>query len=343
MTIDGIQVHAASKPFNVYGKTGNRSIGAGLRLSGALTRALSRSSVPFDVLDCSLYPFFHIFGARVVRPRTPTVVTWYEYWGEHWYEYLGWRGFFGKQVEHAAAKAPHRIIAVSQLVADGLRRQGIPDKRVELIPLGVDSRGIELIPPSTASSDVVFFGRLKNHKNVDLLLRAIALVREKRPKVTCAVIGDGPERGRLQVLARQLAIDSAVRFYGEVDDDEMLAIVKASKIFVHPSTKEGGASTTLLEANACGLPVIAVRHELGFDPWLIEHGVNGWWVRDSDPASIARAILDALSLIGTDVSMRNAVNERCRSFARASDLDRMTDRCEELYFEVSRVGRLRYL
>lgn len=330
---EGIRLHPALEPVDVYADGGGRAIAPGLRVSLGLTRALARSATDFDVIDCSLYPFFHIFGARVVRPRTPVVVSWYEFWGEYWYEYLGWKGFFGKAVESLATRVPTRIVAVSDLATNSLLHHGVPRERVVTVPLGVDTAGIASIPPSSAASDIVFFGRLKNHKNVDLLLRAVAVVKERRPEVVCAIVGDGPERPRLEALSDSLGLHGNTRFHGAVPDHEVVALVKASRVFVHPSTKEGGGSITMMEASACGVPTVAIRHPLGLDPSLIEHGVTGWWVDDATPEGLAAGIETALA-----ESARNSeeLKSACRAFARRFDWDRIADECERLYFGLTR-------
>lgn len=325
--LDGIHLHAAREPLDVYAKGGGRSVSAGMRVAWALTNSLRRAPVAFDVIDCSAYPFFHVFGARAVRPKTALVVSWYEYWGDHWYEYLGARGFFGKRVERLAASIPDRIISVSELATSSLLHVGVSPERVVTVPPGVDTAWIDAVQPSPEHSDIVFFGRLKNHKNVDLLLRALTFVKRDLRGTTCTVIGDGPERARLERLTDALQLSDDVRFLGEVRDEEVIARVKASRLFVHPSTKEGGASIALLEASACGVPAIAIDHPLGLDPSLIEQGRNGWWVPTAEPEALAAMITDALG----DRARLERMRESSRSFARRFGWDRIVDACEAVY------------
>jgi L-malate glycosyltransferase len=332
ITFEGIHLHAAHEPVDVYAEGGGRAIGPGLRIGLALTNALRRSRHTFDLVDCSLYPFFHIFGARIVRPRIPIVVTWYEYWGDHWYEYLGWKGFFGKQVERAASSLPKQIISVSDATTDALTRGGVPRARITTVPLGVDTAQIARIAPDPRRSDLVFFGRLKNHKNVDALLCAFALLHRSRPELICAIVGDGPERARLEQLARDLNIHGSVRFHGSVSDDEVIGLIKASRLFVHPSTKEGGGSITLMEANASGLPVVAVAHPLGIDRSLIEEGRTGWWADSATPDRLAAKIDEILS----DEHALESAGHAAHEFARSYDWNRITDECEAIYLEVAR-------
>ena len=94
------------------------------------------------------------------------------------------------------------------------------------------------------------------HKRVDLLLDAVALLHADGMPVTCRVIGDGPERLSLRRQARALGIDHAVDFRPDVgEQDRLYALMKAAKVFVFPSAREG-FGIAVLEALACGLPVV---------------------------------------------------------------------------------------
>jgi glycosyltransferase involved in cell wall biosynthesis len=334
-TFEGINLHAVSAPLEVYTDGGGRAIAPALRLGWKLTTALRRTQLDFDVVDCSLYPFFHVYGARLVRPRTPLVVTWYEFWGSHWYEYLGWRGFFGKQVERLAAAVPQRIISVSDATTAALVDHGVARQRVVTVPLGVDTQWIDSIRTASATTDVVYFGRLKNHKNVDVLLRALALVKRERPNITCSIIGDGPEHDRLVQLRSELDLDHNIFFHGELADDEVISRVKSARLFAHPSTKEGGGSITSLEANASGVPVMAIDHPLGIDPTMIEEGRNGWWVEQAKPEPLAAKLLEVLS----EPERLREMRRTSRAFAAQFDWDRIAGLCEDVYETVSQTRR----
>ena len=101
-------------------------------------------------------------------------------------------------------------------------------------------------------------GRLKGLKNLDHLIQVVSLLKKKGDSMTLQIIGDGPERKGLEALVKELDITENVVFHGEIESDiEAYSWMKTARIFVHPSTKEGGGSITVLEANASGLPVIA--------------------------------------------------------------------------------------
>ena len=182
--------------------------------------------------------------------------------------------------------------------------------------------------------DVIYFGRLKSHKNVDVLLRALALVAAARPSLRALIVGDGPEADTLRNLTRELLLDHAVRFQGPVDSyDELMGMVKAARLFILPSTKEGGGSIVTLEANACGTPVIAVDHPLGIDKGLIQEGVNGFWV---SPPLTSERLAERIIQVLRDPRIDNEWRHRSLERSRAYGLPAMARRIEMVYSQVAK-------
>ncbi|MCC7205512.1 MAG: glycosyltransferase family 4 protein, partial [Phycisphaeraceae bacterium] len=134
---------------------------------------------------------------------------------------------------------------------------------VELVENGVDLTRWRPPPPEVAGSAAgeeggvrfVFLGRLVDWKAVDILLRALAVAR-RNAAVELEVIGDGPERGRLEALARELGVEKYVRFMGFLPQAEAAErLAKAQGLMLSSLYECGGA--VVLEAMACGLPVAA--------------------------------------------------------------------------------------
>jgi len=133
--------------------------------------------------------------------------------------------------------------------------------------------------------------------------------------------------GPLKRLAKKLALSRNVKFFGFVEEfDEVAALMKSSKIFVIPSTQEGGASIVTLEANACGLPVIAVNHPLGIDKRLIRNGLNGFFAGFS-PESLAERIRSLLQ----DEELRRKMGRNATEFAKGYDWDKIVEILEKVY------------
>jgi L-malate glycosyltransferase len=329
MEKDGLHYHGVCPSLNLYHPSGRRSIREIVEFGAYSARMLAAER--FDVVDCGQWPFTHHLPVRLQTwmRRSKMFVSWYEVWGQHWLEYIGKLGHVGLAVEKTFCRIPDGIIAVSEVTSDDLVALGVKPGVVRVIPNGIDYRHIRSVQAAEGRSyDVVCTGRLKNHKNVDVLLRAIALANREIPGITGLIIGEGPERDRLQTLAAELGLAGQVTFTGGLEDfNDLLRLMKTARIFVNASTKEGGGSITLFEANACGLPVIAVRSPHGIDPRLILEGENGYMVDALSPELLASEMVLLLS-DPERLARNSAASVR---MAEQYDWEFITDQHEELY------------
>jgi glycosyltransferase involved in cell wall biosynthesis len=101
-----------------------------------------------------------------------------------------------------------------------------------------------------------YFGRIKKYKSVDHLLKAFAIVLHKFPEAELVVVGEGDNRPELEKLTYSLNISNKVKFTGFVSEEEKVRLMQEVWYVVNPSSKEGWG-LTVIEANACGTPVIA--------------------------------------------------------------------------------------
>jgi glycosyltransferase involved in cell wall biosynthesis len=290
-----LRIHGLCRARPLYTASGRRSIVQGLLFGLACLKLLSRR---FDVIDCCGFPFFSLFACKLVAVvrRKPLVSTWHEVWGPaYWREYLGpTAGRVGALVERLAVTLPDRIICVSRTTGNRIRLELGCRKPVFLLPNGVDIRLATAVRPTGSTVDVVFAGRLIAEKNVDLLLRALARLAVEASPVRCLIVGDGPERGRLERLRAELGLASSVTFAGHLPSSrDVLAAMKSAKVLVLPSRREG-FGMVVLEANACGLPVITVRHPGNAAAELVHDGRNGWVV-PVDDAALAGAVRAAVT------------------------------------------------
>ena len=289
ISIDGMVLHAIGKRRPLY--RGDRRSTAQAILFGLATLRLLFER--FDVIDVDQIPFFPLFAARVVCTirRKPLYATWHEVWGkEYWREYMGSTGVLAYMIEKFAFRMPDEIISCSEHTTERLRRYGSQRLRVRTIPLGVDVDRVRTIPRSSTSSDVLFAGRLLSHKNVDVLINAIAIARARGRNLRCLVVGEGPERNGLEELAEHLGVSGNISFTDFcADHDDVLSLMKATKVFVLPSEREG-FGVVVLEANACGAPVVTVRHPGNAAQRIVVDGQNGL-VTELTPHALAEAIL----------------------------------------------------
>jgi L-malate glycosyltransferase len=291
LDLEGIRFHAICKRRSLYDGE-RRSIWQAL-LFGLATFKLIVAHV--DVLDVDSIPYFPVFAARVVcvLRRKRMVVTWHEVWGkEYWEQYLGRLAPISAAIEWLAARVPSAIVAVSMQTSDRLRNALGVTAPIHVIELGVDMAAIQAAQPSALSSDILFAGRLLAHKNVDLLLRALALLTAESPELTCTVVGEGPERSRLESLSRELGLGGSVVFHDFLPGSEIYGVMKSGRVFVLPSIREG-FGVVVLEANCCGLPVVTVNHPDNAARNLIAEGQNGFVAKVS-PEGLADGLKLAL-------------------------------------------------
>ena len=293
-TVDGVRVHALCRARPLYTLTGRRSMLQAVLFGLACLKLLWKR---FDVLDCCGFPYFSLFACRLVATvrRKPLVSTWHEVWGPaYWRAYLGRLGAVGWAVERLAVRMPDEIITVSGTTARRLRQELRYRGPIHLVPNGFDPVAVERAGRADDDAEVVFTGRLIAEKRVDLLIDAIAVLAAEGTKARCRIIGDGPERAALEIRTLTRDLTGQVAFAGVLaHGDDVLATLKTARVLVLPSFREG-FGMVVLEANACGIPVITVRHPGNAAAELIEEGVNGWVVEPT-AAALAAAIRRALT------------------------------------------------
>ncbi len=186
---EGVTFHGVAEPGELY-VDGRRSILQALRFSAKLLRPLLAES--FDVIDCQAFPYFPAFPSKLhSMARDATfLVTWHEVWDAYWYDYLGWKGGFGKAVERTVARLPDGHLTVSHRTRQDLASLGVTDAQV--VPNGVSMAEIDAVDPADGPVDVLFVGRLIPEKNADLLVRAVDRLRDEMPDLRCVVVGEGP-------------------------------------------------------------------------------------------------------------------------------------------------------
>lgn len=294
---EGMTLHGVCKARDLY-VNGRRSISEALVFSVKLFPALIKER--FDLIDVSVFPYFSCFTVKAVSilKKTPAVFTWHEVWGDYWHEYLGKRkGILGLAVETAVAKISKDNIAVSEWTRNRLEALPGKGKKIAVLPNGIDLKLISEIKPAGHGSkgseegkiyDIIFAGRLIKEKNVDFLIRAVSLLKKDTPDICCCIVGDGPERDALERLTIDLGLPENVKFEGFQEYRELIGKIKASKALVLPSSREG-FGMVVIEAFACGVPVITVKEKYNAAQGLVEDGVDGFVV-ELEEREISKAV-----------------------------------------------------
>jgi glycosyltransferase involved in cell wall biosynthesis len=323
---NGVHLHAICKYYSLYSGE-RRSIGQALMFGMACLKLIKED---FDIVDVDHMPHFPLFFTKLVcvLKRKIMIATWHEVWGkDYWQEYLGLRGIFGYIVEKLSVFTSNEIISVSNHTTNKLKNNLKFKKKIYTIPNGNDFKKIQEIKSSRRKSDVIFTGRLLNNKNVDILIKSIQLIKEKIPKIKCLIIGDGPEKKKLETLTQKLNLEKNIKFFGFLENhDDVYALMKSSKVFVLPSTREG-FGIVVIEANACGIPVITVNHKDNAARDLIEEGKNGF-VCQLNEEEIAKRIMRIL-----ENSSGRKIKEACMDLAKKYDWDKIVDEIEGVYLK----------
>ncbi len=209
------------------------------------------------------------------------------------------------------------FVAVSQAAKEYLHKvEWVPRHKISVVPNAIEP------PPPVPEEEVralraAWLGaghsgpligtvaRLEPQKGLDVLIRALPLVRRTLPGVRCVIVGQGALEPELRALARALHVEEHVVFAGTRRD--IPAVLAALDLFVLPSRFEG-LSLALLEAMAAGKPVVATAVSGTVE--VIDPGRTGILVPPEDEGALARAVLDLL----TRPRAMQALGERARAY-----------------------------
>lgn len=161
-------------------------------------------------------------------------------------------------------------------MASRLAALGCPDALLVIQPILFEIDRFPFRPPRPYSDRAVILQacRFVSKKGVDLTIRAFARVASEHPGLELRLIGDGPERPRLEQLARQSGVADRIRFLGMQSHEDYARELCSADVFIQPSRTarngdgEGGAPTTLLEAQAVGVPIVSTNH--ADIPWIVD-------------------------------------------------------------------------
>lgn len=323
---DGITLQGVGRAPRLYGDDGKRTVREAVAFSLRVLPTLLRQR--WDVIDCSATPYLPLYSVALAARLTNTrlVSTWHEFWGPHWADYLPHRPFLAsaaRRLESGARRLGDRVVAVSDLTA---RNMGMADDpRLEIVPNGVPVAELTAASPAPDGAELVFIGRLIDEKRVDLLLDAIALLGDQFGEVRCAVVGDGPELAVLRERARSVGIQHRVRFLGRVDTSEAAAQLRAARILVLPSVREG-YGMAVAEAQAAGVVPIVVRSPFSAASDLVRDGTDGLVVEPQ-----ADALAGAIRTLLSDPVQLARLADAATSAGAARNWDAIAGRMETVY------------
>jgi glycosyltransferase involved in cell wall biosynthesis len=296
-TLDGIEIHRSGRRYT-------------FSLAAPLYHRRHLAASGFDVVveDLNKVPVFsplwvdapvvlvahHLFGTTAFQagPASVAAATW----------------LLERPIPLVFRNTP--VVAVSQSTKEDLVRRGMRADLIEVIPNGIDIDHYAPDPSVRAPKrpTLLFLGRLKKYKRVDLVLDAVAALAQEGLDVELLVGGDGEERESLRAQARRLGIEGRVRVLGFVAEARKLELLRRAWVHVLTSRKEGWGISNL-EAAACGTPSV-VSDSPGLRESVV-HGETGLLVPHGDVPALARA----LGTLLRDHELRARMSRQARAFA----------------------------
>jgi glycosyltransferase involved in cell wall biosynthesis len=177
----------------------------------------------------------------------------------------------------------------------------------------------------SATWRVLFVGRLSKAKNVDVLLDAVALLKDAGVRVACSIVGEGPEREALKTQAVRLGLNGCVRFLGGLDFDQVLGCYEQSDALVLVSELEGWPKA-ITEGMAFGL--VCIGSDRGLMPQMLAEG-RGIVV----PARDARALATALQQAAQHREQSASMAQRAAAWSQQHSLDGLREALRALLSE----------
>ncbi len=295
-------------------------------LLGILRLAYLLKKERVDIVHTHLYRANTPGRMAAILAKVPVIIA-----NEHNID--SWKTPSQMRMDRFLSQFTDKIIAVSNEVKEFyVNEVGIPENKLEVIYNGVDLKRFEKdfdkkkkkkelgLPLSLPLVGTI--GRLQPQKDHKTFLKASSLILKKFPKVHFLIVGGGSLRRELEDFTKNLEIEKNVHFLGERKDIE--EILPLMDIFVLTSKREG-FPITVLEAMACGVPVVATS--VGGTPEIIEDGKTGFLIPPENPHLLSEAIINLLKNEELGKEMGKYGKERVKLFS----IEKMVKRTEFLY------------
>jgi len=323
-SIDGVQIH----------RHGHWAV-ANFVLPRVVRRLLRTGTYDLLVEDINKIPFYtplyrgdtplvtivpHLFGTTVYREANPLTATY----------------VYGAESLIPSIYRDVDFEVISPSTRDDLIARGLQPDRVRTVYCGLDHERFTLAdpPPRSDAPLVVCWSRLRRYKSIEVAIRAFARIHQELPAARMLIMGRGPDEGRLRRLAAQLNLEDVLEFRGFMPWRDLVEVLHRCHVFLNPSPKEGWG-LTVVEANQCGLPVVASDRPGLRDS--VKHGETGSLVPYGDDEAFAR---EALALL-QDPHLWRSRSEAARRWAASFSWPRCVAESLEFFSEVAARGTRR--
>jgi phosphatidyl-myo-inositol alpha-mannosyltransferase len=227
----------------------------------------------------------------------------------------------------------HYLTAVSDAAADYVK--GLTDRKVHIIPNGIDLEKYKKIPNTQRykTPTILYIGRLEKRKGVKYLLNAVALMQQENPKLRLLIAGDGPDRRKLEQHAEQIGLKN-VEFLGYITESEKLRLLHTATLFCSPALYGESFGIVLLEAMACGVPLVAGNNP-GYSSVMKGRGFMSI-VNPKDPVLFA----GRMELLLYDKQLRKLWTDWALDYVQQFNYENIVDMYEALYKEALETHKL---
>jgi teichuronic acid biosynthesis glycosyltransferase TuaC len=287
------------------GGSGLASAGFGLFLRLLVSAKRFHEQNPIDIVHAhGALPCGHAAQLLSRHLKVPYVVTVHGLDAFSTRQVAGWPGVLCERVSRRVYAAAAQVVGVSRRVCEEVQKGTAGQAKTSTVYNGVDP---ELFAPGSESAEptVLTVGNLIPTKGHELMVKALAELRNEFPSIKWEVIGDGPELNRIRQLAEKSGVLTHIIFRGRQNRRLVAEAFQRCTVFALPSFYEG-LGCVYLEAMASGKVAIGCLGQ-GIDE-VIEHGKNGWLVNPNS----AEELTGGLRLLLRDTSLRQQIGAAAR-------------------------------
>lgn len=234
------------------------------------------------------------------------------------------------------------VMGRSHSLMKRLRGLGCPPEKLRLNRTPIPFEHLEAkcrIEPDDGEWRIVQACRLISKKGILTTLRALALIKDRFPKLRYVVCGDGPLKEEIQTLAKELGLEQMLELRGWLSQEQLLQEYEKAHAFIHASettseSDQEGIPNSMLEAMALGLPVIATEH--GGIPEAVTHEHEGLLAKEKDAEGIAYQLV---SLFTNPILLARLSTAAAESVRKNFGADTQVSALEDVYFEAIQLSQ----
>ncbi len=258
---------------------------------------------------------------------------WAEYWGkEYWHEYYGFFWFIGVFLEKISYISCDKIIANSYFTQDKLQWAFGKDKEkiMTIFPISVDIDRINKVSNQYKKYDIIYYGRIIAHKHVEHIIDIVKRIKLDNHNIKALIIGEGPDDKIIKEKILSDKLSENIEFINFIDDyDVLISRIKSAKLMIQLSEREG-FGITVIESNACGVPVLIIDYPDNAAKELINNDENGFVCKDVEDVYKKSNLL----LFGESNEMLNEMSQNSVRIVQKYSYERMQKIIQKYYINL---------